>query len=66
MLLLMYAAVWVPAKTAGGLPSGSTNPIVDEPIVGIFGLIVLTALATWYAGYFGRKWASVPIVAAHS
>jgi hypothetical protein len=28
MLLLMHAAVWVPAKTAGGQPSGSTNPIV--------------------------------------
>lgn len=50
MLLLMYAAVWVPATTAGGQPSGSTNPIVDEHIVGIFGLIVVAALATWSAG----------------
>ena len=66
MLLLMYAAVWVPAKTAGGQPSGSTNPIVDEHIVEIFGLIVIGALATWGAGYLGRKWASVPIVAANS
>jgi thiosulfate dehydrogenase [quinone] large subunit len=66
ILLLMYAAVWVPAKTAGGQPSGSTNPIVDEHIVAIFGLIVLAALATWCAGYLGRKWASVPVVAAHS
>src|SRR5208282_4349902 len=66
MLLMMWAAVWVPAKTAGGQPSGSTNPIVDEHIVGIFGLIVLAGLATWGAGYLGRKWGSVPIVAAHS
>jgi thiosulfate dehydrogenase (quinone) large subunit len=66
MLLLMYAAVWVPAKTAGGQPSGSTNPIVDEHIVGIFGLIVLAALATWCAGYLGRKWATIPVIAAHS
>ena len=66
MLLLMWAAVWVPAKTAGGQPSGSTNPIVDEHIVGIFGLIVLAALATWCAGYLGRKWAAIPVIAAHS
>lgn len=66
MLLLMWAAVWVPATTAAGQPSGSTNPIVDEHIVGIFGFIVVAALATWGAGYLGRKWASVPIVAAHS
>ena len=66
MLLMMWAAVWVPAKTAGGQPSGSTNPIVDEHIVSIFGLIVLAHLATWGAGYLWRKWGSVPIVAAHS
>jgi thiosulfate dehydrogenase [quinone] large subunit len=62
MLLFMWAAVWVPAKTAGGQPSGSTNPIVDEHIVGIFGFIVVGALATWGAGYLGRKWASLPVV----
>ena len=66
MLLLMWAAVWVPAKTAGGQPSGSTNPIVDEHIIGIFGLIVVGALVAWSAGYLGRKWAAIPIVAAHS
>src|SRR5664280_225658 len=33
MLALMWAAVWVPAKVAGGQPSGSTNPLVDEHIV---------------------------------
>jgi thiosulfate dehydrogenase [quinone] large subunit len=62
MLLFMWAAVWVPAKTAGGQPSGSTDPIVDEHIVGIFGFIVVGALATWGAGYLGRKWASLPVV----
>jgi thiosulfate dehydrogenase [quinone] large subunit len=64
MLAMMWAAVWVPAKIAGGQPSGSTNPIVDEHIVGIFALIVLAALATWGTGYLGRKWAALPIVAA--
>ena len=65
MLLMMWAAVWVPAKIAGGAPSGSTNPIVDEHIVGIFGLIVLAGLATWGAGYLGRKWAAFRVVQAH-
>src|ERR1039457_2698661 len=62
MLALMYLAVWVPSTTAGGQPSGSTNPIVDEHIVGIFGLILIAALVTWGAGYTGRRWASLPIV----
>ena len=62
MLALMWAAVWVPAKVAGGQPSGSTNPIVDEHIVGIFGFIVVGALASWGAGYLGRKWSSLRIV----
>jgi thiosulfate dehydrogenase [quinone] large subunit len=62
MLALMWAAVWVPAKVAGGQPSGSTNPIVDEHIVGIFGCIVVGALASWGAGYLGRKWSSLRVV----
>jgi thiosulfate dehydrogenase [quinone] large subunit len=62
MLALMWLAVWVPSTTAGGQPSGSTNPIVDEHIVGIFGLIVIAALVNWSGGYLGRKWASLRIV----
>jgi thiosulfate dehydrogenase (quinone) large subunit len=62
MLLLMWAAVWVPATTAAGQPTGSNNPIVDEHIVGIFGLIVVGALASWGSGYLGRKWAALRIV----
>jgi thiosulfate dehydrogenase (quinone) large subunit len=64
MLTMMWAAVWVPAKMAGGQPSGSNNPLVDDHIVSIFALIVLAALATWGAGYLGRKWAALPIVKA--
>ncbi|HVC40878.1 MAG: hypothetical protein ACYDCS_03000 [Candidatus Dormibacteria bacterium] len=62
MLALMYLAVWVPSTTAGGQPSGSTNPVVDEHIVGIFGLILIAALVNWGGGYIGRKWASLSIV----
>ena len=66
MLAFMWMAVWVPAKMAGGQPSGSTNPVVDEHIVGIFGFIVVGALATWGAGYLGRKWGALRIVQARS
>src|SRR6202049_2600842 len=65
MLALMYLAVWVPSTTAGGQPSGPTNPIVDEHIVVIFGLILIAALVNWGAGYLGRTWASLPIVKRH-
>ena len=30
------------------------------------GLIVLAGLATWGAGYLGRKWASLRVVQAHA
>jgi thiosulfate dehydrogenase [quinone] large subunit len=66
MLALMWLAVWVPAKVAGGQPSGSTNPIVDEHIVGIFGFIVVGGLATWGAGYLGRRWGALRFVRSHS
>lgn len=66
MLAFMWLAVWVPAKVAGGQPSGSTNPIVDEHIVGIFGFIVVGALATWGAGYLGRRWGDLRVVRDHS
>ena len=65
LLLMMWAAVWVPAKIAGGQPSGSTNPIVDEHIIAIFGLIVLAGLATWGTGYLGRKWGSLRVIQTH-
>jgi thiosulfate dehydrogenase [quinone] large subunit len=66
MLSLMWAAVWVPAKIAGGQPTGSNNPFVDDHIVGIFGFIAVAAFATWGTGYLGRKWAALPIVANRS
>jgi len=62
MLALMWAAVWVPAKVVGGQPSGSTNPLVDDHIVSIFGFIVVAAFARWGAGYLGRRWNALPVV----
>ncbi len=66
MLALMYVAVWLPTTIAGGQPTGSTNPIVDEHIVGIFGLIAIAALANWGGGYLGHRWASLRTVSARS
>ena len=62
MLLLMWAAVWLPTTTAGGQPTGSTNPIIDEHIIDIFALVVIAALVSTGTGFLGRKWASLAIV----
>lgn len=62
MLLLMFTAVWLPTTVAGGQPTGSTNPLIDEHIINTFALIVVAALATPGTGFLGRKWASLPIV----
>ncbi len=63
MLALMYLAVWLPTTTVAGQPTGSTNPIVDDHIVGIVGLIVVAALANWGSGYLGHKWAALRMIA---
>lgn len=62
MLALMWLAVWVPARAAGGQPSGSTNPLVDDHVVSIFGFIVVATFAQWGAGHLGRRWAALPVV----
>ncbi len=66
MLALMYVAVWLPTTIAAGQPTGSTNPIVDDHIVGILGLIAIAALANWGGGYLGHKWASLRFVSSRS
>ena len=63
MLALMYIAVWLPTTTVAGQPTGSTNPIIDDHIVGILGLIVVAALASWGSGYLGHRWAALRTVA---
>jgi len=62
MLAFMYVAVWAPAKIAAGQPTASTNPIIDDHIVSILGLIAVAALITRSAGYLGRRWATLPLV----
>lgn len=56
LLAMMWIAVWPLAKTGAGQPTGSTNPIIDDHIIGIAGLLVLIALTTKAAGFLGRRW----------
>jgi thiosulfate dehydrogenase (quinone) large subunit len=66
MLFLMYLASWPFATSGGGQPTGSTNPIVDDHIVSIMGLIVLGALAAWSVGVISRRWSALTFVRSHS
>jgi thiosulfate dehydrogenase [quinone] large subunit len=66
MLAMMYIAQWPFAKIAGGQPTGSVNPIVDDHIVSIVALIVIGALAAWSIGPISRRWSELGIVKSHS
>jgi thiosulfate dehydrogenase [quinone] large subunit len=66
MLLFMWAAVWVPAKTADGVPTGSNNPLVDDHVVGLFAFLLVGAMAAHSVGFLGRRWAALPVVKAHA
>jgi thiosulfate dehydrogenase [quinone] large subunit len=63
MMALMWIAEWPLDKTtAGGEPSGSTNPITDYHFIYALTGVVL---ALTYAGHtwgLGRWWASLPLV----
>jgi thiosulfate dehydrogenase [quinone] large subunit len=62
LLIMMWFASWVPDKLADGVPTHSTNPIVDDHIVSAFALIVIAALAGRSIGFLGRLWATLPVV----
>ena len=66
MLLMMYAASWTYATVGGGQATGSTNPIVDDHIVTIVGLIAVGALAAWSVGAISRRWSALAFVRSHS
>jgi thiosulfate dehydrogenase [quinone] large subunit len=66
MLAMMYLASWPFAKIAGGQPTGSTNPIVDDHIVSIMALIAIAGFAAWNVGFISRRWSSLPVVRSHS
>ena len=62
LLIMMWFASWVPDKLADGVPTHSTNPIVDDHIVSTFALIVIATLAGRSIGFLGRTWATLPVV----
>ncbi|GIJ78177.1 thiosulfate dehydrogenase [quinone] large subunit [Micromonospora phaseoli] len=66
MMALMWLAEFPLARfTAGGDPTGSTNPVVDYHLIYA---VVLVALAAAYAGHtwgLGRRWARLPFVQRH-
>jgi thiosulfate dehydrogenase (quinone) large subunit len=66
MLVLMYVATWPFATIAGGQPTGSTNPIIDEHILNTMALIVVGALAAWSMGAISRRWSALSFVRSHS
>ena len=66
MLALMYLASWPFATVAGGQPTGSTNPLVDDHIIDSIAIIIIAALAAWAMGPLSRMWSELSIVKSHS
>jgi thiosulfate dehydrogenase [quinone] large subunit len=57
LLAMMWLATWPPATIAGGQPTGSNNPVVDDHVISALALIVVAVYAAHSAGYLGRWWA---------
>ena len=66
MLAMMYVASWPFAKVAGGLPTASTNPIVDDHVVSFMALIAIGAFAALSVGMISRRWSELSFVRSHS
>ncbi len=62
LLTMMWFATWPPASVAGGQPTGSTNPQIDDHGISARALIVVAAFTTHGAGYLGRRWAHLHLV----
>jgi thiosulfate dehydrogenase (quinone) large subunit len=62
LLAMMWVATWPPATTAGGEPTGSNNPMVDDHVISALALIVVGVYAAQSAGYLGRWWAKLAFV----
>lgn len=62
LVLMMWCAVWPAAKVAGGQPTASTNPFVDEHILEALALLVVMSFAGTTTGFLGRWWSSLEIV----
>lgn len=62
LLLMMWFASWPPATIAGGQPTHSSNPLVDEHIISALAIIAVGAYAAHSAGYLGRWWSTQSLV----
>jgi thiosulfate dehydrogenase (quinone) large subunit len=62
LLAMMWFATWPPATMAGGQPTGSNNPMVDDHVISALALIVVAVYAAHSAGYLGRWWAKLDLV----
>ena len=62
LLAMMWLATWPPATTAGGQPTGSNNPLVDDHVISALALIVVGVYAAHSAGYLGRWWTKLNLV----
>ena len=66
LVTLMWFATWPPATVAGGQPTSSTNPVIDEHVLEAFALVVVAWFTAKSAGYLGRRWAALDVVERHS
>jgi thiosulfate dehydrogenase [quinone] large subunit len=66
MLAMMYVASWPFAKVAGGAPTGSANPIIDDHVVSFMALIAIGAFAALSVGMISRRWSALTFVRSHS
>jgi thiosulfate dehydrogenase (quinone) large subunit len=66
MLLMMYVASWPFAKMGGGVPTASTNPIVDDHVVSFMALVAIGAFAALSVGMISRRWSALTFVRSHS
>lgn len=66
MMAMMWVAEWPLAQhTSAGLPSGSTNPLVDYHVVYALVLVVVAVTCAGHTWGFGRAWANLRMVRAN-
>ena len=66
MLAMMYVASWPFAKLSAGVPTASTNPIIDDHIVSFMALVAIGAFAAMSVGAISRRWSALGFVRSHS
>lgn len=66
MLAMMYVASWPFAKVGDGIPTASTNPIVDDHVVSFIALVAIGAFAALSVGMLSRRWSALAVVRSHS